>query len=105
MNMIGIFRIRTKLGLLPGLVFVTVVASVIIGATLMRHRTTDEAVDKLPAVARSAPGIAQVLNKQVVAGRLNRDQVLARLRDDIYTMRFDRRIGYVLDPGAIRGRP
>jgi methyl-accepting chemotaxis protein len=32
---------------------------------------------------------ARSLDKQVVAGRLTRDQALAQFRDDLHTMRFD----------------
>jgi methyl-accepting chemotaxis protein len=89
MKILGHLRLRTKLALILGLSIVALVIAVGAAASMLRQRMLDDRLEKLRAVVQSTIGFAQSLEKQVVAGRLTRDQALAQFRDDLHVMRFD----------------
>ena len=89
MTLLSRLRLRTKLALLLSLSALAVVASVAAGSSLIHQHMIEGHVEKLRAVVYVAKGFAQVLEDQVAAGRLSREQALAQFRDDLHTMRFD----------------
>ena len=88
-------RIRTKLGIILGLCFLALSATIGLSATNTYHRMIDDRVDKLRAVDESAVAIAQALQGDVVAGRLTHDQAMARMREIIHAARYDNGVGYL----------
>ena len=96
MNVLSRLRLRTKLALLLSLSAAALIASIVAGASLMQQRMIDDRVDKLRAVVQSAIGVAKILNVDVEAQRLTREQALDRLRATIHGMRFDDGAGYII---------
>ncbi len=95
MTLLSRFKLRTKLVLLLGLSALALVVSIGMAASLTHQRMIDDRIDKLRAVVQSAVGIAQVLESQVTAHQLTREQALEHLRTDIHGMRFDGGSGYI----------
>jgi methyl-accepting chemotaxis protein len=116
MQLLSRFRLRTKLVLLLGLSALALVISIGMAASLMHQRMIDDRIDKLRAVVQSTIGIARVLETQIEAHQLTREQALEHLRTDIHGMRFDAGSGYIImrqgatillhgaDPG-LEGKP
>jgi hypothetical protein len=96
MNILSRLRLRTKHANLLGLSALGLIASIAAGASLMHQRMPYDRIDKQRAVMQSAMGFAQSLEKQVTAGRITREQALARFRDDLHTTRFDTGTNYIL---------
>ena len=95
MNILSRLRLRTKLALLLGLSVLTLVAVIVVAASLVRQRMVEERIDKDRAIVQATIGIAQALEHRVAARQLTREQALSMLRDDIHAMRFDAGAGYV----------
>ena len=95
MNILSRLKLRTKFALLLGLASLAVVASIGIGASTLHRRMIDDRGAKLKAVVDLSMGLAQELAGEVDAHKLTQDQALARLRDEIHTVRFDGGVGYV----------
>jgi methyl-accepting chemotaxis protein len=96
MRVLSHLKLRAKLTLLLCLFGLGLIAATGVAASLMQQRMVDDRVDKLRAVVQSAVGIAQLLNADVVAQRLTREQALDRLGTSIHGMRFDGGDGYVI---------
>jgi methyl-accepting chemotaxis protein len=88
--------LRTKLALLLALCALAVVVSIAAGAMTMRHRMTEDRIDKLRAVVDSAAAFAGGLESQVAAKTLTHDQAWEKLRDAVHLMRFDNGQGYLI---------
>src|SRR5579859_6732390 len=96
MNLLSHFKLRTKLVLLLGLSALALVISIGMAASLMHQRMMDDRIDKVRAVVQSAIGIAQVLETQIKAHQLTREQAFEHLRTDIHGMHFDGGSGYII---------
>jgi methyl-accepting chemotaxis protein len=96
MNLLSHLRLRTKLALLLGLSALALLASITAGALQTRQRMYSDRVDKLRAVVDSSIGIAKILDVDVAAHRLTREQALERLGASIHGMRFDNGDGYII---------
>ena len=95
MSVLAHLRIRTKLGIILGLCFLALLATIGLSATNTYHRMIDDRVDKLRAVDDSAVAIARALEADVVAGRITHDQAMARMREVIHAERYDNGVGYL----------
>ena len=95
MSVLAHLRIRTKLGIILGLCFLALFATIGLSATNTYHRMIDDRVDRLRAVDDSAVAIAQALQADVVAGRLTREQAMARMREVIHAAHYDNGVGYL----------
>jgi methyl-accepting chemotaxis protein len=96
MNLLSHLKLRTKLVLLVGLSALALVISIGMAASLMHQRMIDDRIDKLRAVVQSTIGIAQVLETQITAHQITREQAFEHLRTDIHGMRFDAGAGYII---------
>ena len=96
MSLLSRLRLRTKLALLLVLSALAVAAVTATSASMLHQRMVEERIDKLRAVVQSAIGIARVLQAEVTAGRLTREQAIEKLRVDIHAMRFDDGAGYII---------
>jgi methyl-accepting chemotaxis protein len=102
-SILSILRIRTKLALICAVAALALVGAVSIGAWMIHTRMMDDRADKLRGVVRMAIGFADTLEREVVAGRLERAQALGRFRDELHLVRFGSADDYLLaqDPDGI----
>ncbi len=87
-NILGAIRIRTKLLALCGFAALALVAAIMAGGSMIHDRMMDDRAEKLRAVVLTAIGIAQTLEHDVAAGRMDRAQAQARFREILHTVRF-----------------
>jgi len=95
MSVLANLRIRTKLFLLLGLALLAVLATIGLSASNAYQRMMDDRIDKLRAVDETAVAIAGALEADATAGRITRDQAIARMREVVHAMRYDGGVGYL----------
>ena len=88
-------RLRTKLALLLGLSGLAIIACIAFGALTLRDRMTEDRVQELRSVVQSTISIARELEARVDAGKITREQAVARMRDVIHPLRFNGGNGYI----------
>jgi methyl-accepting chemotaxis protein len=93
--MLSRIAIRWKLGLLIVLFAAALAGTIAVSASFLRQRMVDDRIAKLRSVVDVVHGLASALDKDVVAGHLDRNEALARFRNDIYAMRYDGGDGYI----------
>jgi methyl-accepting chemotaxis protein len=95
MDLLSNLRLRTKLTMLLGLSGLAVIASIALAASQLRQSMLADRVDKLRAVTEMVLGVAQSLEKQVVAGQLTHQAAIDRIIIDVQLMHFDNGMGYI----------
>jgi methyl-accepting chemotaxis protein len=95
MNFLSRLRLRTKLALLLGLSALAVIVSIGLAASQMRDRMMTDRIEKLRAATQMFLGLAQSLEKQVVAGQLTREAAVAQMGIAVHVMHFDNGEGFV----------
>jgi methyl-accepting chemotaxis protein len=98
----GAFRnlkIKLKLALLVGLTMVALVVTVGVAASFAHQKMIDDRIAKLRGLVEVTSGIAQGLENEVKAGKINHDQALQQLRTAIHAMRYDGGREYVFMTG------
>ena len=93
--MLSRIAIRWKLGLLIVLFAAALAGTIAVSAAFLHQRMIDDRIAKLRSVVDVAFGLASALEKEVVAGHLDRNDAIARFRTDIYAMRYDGGGGYL----------
>jgi methyl-accepting chemotaxis protein len=93
--MINKIRIRTKLLLVLALTGLSLAAAIGAATTILHERMMQDRIAKLRAVVEMAVEQAQALDAQVVAGKLTRDDAMARFRENGRGMWFDSHKAYV----------
>jgi len=81
MKLLSHLRLRTKLIVLTGLCSLAFVILVGVASSMMHQRMIDDRIDKLRAVVLEARSFASLLDQQVTAGHISRDQALATFRE------------------------
>jgi methyl-accepting chemotaxis protein len=95
MDMIDRIRIRTKLLLVLLLSALSMAAAIWAATSILHQRMVQDRIDKLRAVTEIAYEQAQVLDVQVKAGKLSRDDAMARFKDVGRGLWFDKHRAYV----------
>ncbi len=90
------FRIKAKLAVIVGIFAVALTVALALAGSMQRQRMIDDRIDKLHAVVDAVYGLAQSLEDEVTAGRISRDEAIARFRNSVHSMWYDGRQGYVL---------
>ncbi len=95
MSLLANLRIRTKLLILLGLSVLAVLATIALSTSNAYQRMMDDRIDKLRAIDESTVAIARALEAEVTAGRISRDEAIARMREVVHAMRYDNGVGYI----------
>jgi methyl-accepting chemotaxis protein len=103
MSIVNRIRIRTKLLLVLVLTGVSLAAAIGAATAVLHQRMLDDRIAKLRAVVEVAHEQAQALEAQVKAGKLSRDDAMARFKDSGRSMWFDDHRSYVA-VGGLDGR-
>ena len=103
MNLLSHLRLRTKMALLLGMSAAAMIAIAVIGATTLHQRMLDDRSDKLQSMVSSTVTIAAALEARVVAKEITRQQALEAFRHDIYAIRYDKGVGYMVALDATNG--
>ncbi|MDR3517569.1 MAG: methyl-accepting chemotaxis protein [Azospirillaceae bacterium] len=96
MNILARLRIRTKLVILVVLSTVSLLAGLGVATSIQHDRMLQDRIGELRAVVDTAVSLAGSLEKQVAAGKLSRDDALARFRDVVHALWFDNGNGYLV---------
>ncbi len=88
-------KLSVKIGGLSVLAVIALAITLGVTATVMHKRMMDDRIAKLQSVVEVALGLAEGLDKEVVAGQLSRDDAVAQFRREIYAMRYDGKAGYL----------
>ncbi|MDB5616345.1 methyl-accepting chemotaxis protein [Tardiphaga sp.] len=93
--MINKIRIRTKLLLVLALTGISLTAAIGAATSILHERMLQDRVAKLKGVVEMATEQASALEAQVLAGKMTRDDAMARFRDAGRGMWFDDHKAYV----------
>jgi PAS domain S-box-containing protein len=96
MKLLDRWRIKVKLALIVGISAVALVVALAVAAQMQRQRMMADRIDKARAVVDIAYGLADALEKQVLAGRITHDEALARFADELRAMWYDNHQNYVV---------
>jgi methyl-accepting chemotaxis protein len=95
MNLINKIRIRTKLLLVLVLTGLSLAAAIGAATSILHQRMVEDRVAKLRAVVEMAHEQGQALDAQIKAGKLTRDEAMARFKEIGRGMWFDNHVAYV----------
>ena len=95
MSFINAVKIRTKLLLVLLLTGLSLAVSIWTSTSILHQRMLDDRIAKLRAVAELAHEQAQSFDAQVRAGKLTRDEAMARFKEISRAMWFDNHSSYV----------
>ena len=96
--MMSIFKrlkIRAKLLILVGISALALVAALGTAGMFLRERMFNDRVEKLKSIVDVAISTAQGLEDQAKAGKITHDEALARFHDEIRTMWYNGKTGYL----------
>jgi PAS domain S-box-containing protein len=89
-------RIKVKLALIVGVCALALVAALAAAAEMQRQRMISDRIDKARAIVEIAYGLADSLEREVVARHLTHDEALARFTDDLRAMWYDNHQNYIV---------
>jgi len=95
MQFLSRLKVGAKLALLMALSAVAMLAAMGIGVAVLHARMIDDRVDKLRAEVDSTVALMRMLDGEVAAHRLTREQAEAHLSTDVHAIRFDGGAGYL----------
>ncbi len=96
MSVLNRLKIKAKLGLLLGLSALSLAIAIVMAASLVHQRMMDDRIAKLRSIVEVVQGMAQSLEDDVAAGKMTRDEALARFRANIHQMWYDDHKDYVV---------
>jgi len=95
-NLLNRLRIKAKLLLLVGLSTVSLFSATMVAASFLHEKMLSDRVDKLRSIVETASGLAKSLEDAAVAGRITRDEAIARFRENVHAMWYDNHGDYLL---------
>src|SRR4051794_38417424 len=95
MTALNRLTIKTKLGLLIGLLMMALAITVGLAASFAHQKMTDDRIAELRAIVETVHGVAQKYEDQIKAGTLTREQALEQLRTVVHGMRYNNGVDYV----------
>ena len=95
MNLVNRLKIKAKLAIMLALSALSLVVAIGLAASMLHDKMMDERIGKLRGLVEATSGLAETLEGEVTAGRISRDEAIARLRANIHSMWYDNHIDYL----------
>src|SRR5258707_1319281 len=99
MTALNRLTIKTKLGLLIGMMMIALAITVGLAASFAHQKMTDDRIAELRAIVETVHGVAQQYEDQVKAGTITREQGFEQLRTVIHGMRYNNGVDYLFVSG------
>ena len=96
MILLNRIKIKAKLMLLVALSAVSLIAATMVSASFLHDKMLADREDKLRSIVETVSGLAQSLEAEAAAGRITRDEALARFRQNVHSMWYDGHEDYLL---------
>src|ERR1700749_2736284 len=94
MNLLSRLKIRTKLAAMVALAAITVCAIIAISASLSQSRMMNDRIVQMRTAVELLSGVAQSLQDEIAAGKMNLAQAQDQFRARGHQMKFDKGQGY-----------
>jgi len=88
-------KVKTKLGVMMGLSALSLIAVIAMATSFTKQRMLDDRIAQYRGIIETAEGSALLLDKEVAAGRITRDEARARFKSQIDGMWFDNHEAYI----------
>jgi methyl-accepting chemotaxis protein len=92
-------RIKTKFWLILAVSALSVMVASGLAASALYQRMVDDRVEKLRSIVETAHNLAQSLEQDVVAGKIDHTAAISELRRVVRTMTYDNNEGYLMATG------
>ena len=95
MSVLDRVKVKTKLAVLMGLSALSLIAVIAMATSLTKQRMLDGRIAQYRGIIETAEGSALLLDKEVAAGQITRDEARARFKSQIDGMWFNNHEAYI----------